>query len=138
MPGGGYRYYRDAELGAEYAAAMDALFDAYSEALPRVSAWVDATFPVTPGESEAVRRRAVKAKALDLLRGLLPAASLSHMGIYASGQAYEQLILHLLAPPAARGARAAASSCWRRSRPSCRASSRASSARAAATCGSTT
>src|ERR1700754_3127448 len=28
-----------------------------------------------------------------------PAASLSHMGIYASGQAYEQLILHLLAHP---------------------------------------
>ena len=46
-----------------------------------------------------MRRRAVKAKALDLLRGLLPAASLSHMGIYASGQAYEQLILHLLAHP---------------------------------------
>ena len=60
---------------------------------------MDSTFPATPGESEAVRRRAVKAKALDLLRGLLPAASLSHMGIYASGQAYEQLILHLLAHP---------------------------------------
>ena len=25
--GGGYRYYRDAQLGPEYAAAMDALFD---------------------------------------------------------------------------------------------------------------
>ena len=99
MPGGGYRYYRDDELGPEYTASMDALFAAYSEALPRVSAWVDETFPTTPGESEAVRRRAVKAKALDLLRGLLPAASLSHMGIYASGQAYEQLIMHLLAHP---------------------------------------
>jgi thymidylate synthase ThyX len=99
MPGGGYRYYRDPELGPEYAASMDFLFDTYAESLPRVSAWVDSTFPVTPGESEAVRRRAVKAKALDLLRGLLPAASLSHMGIYASGQAYEQLILHLLAHP---------------------------------------
>src|SRR4051812_44135577 len=84
MPGGGYRYYRDASLGAEYAGAMDALFNAYAEALPRVSAWVDETFAAEPGESEAVRRRAVKAKALDLLRGLLPAASLSHMGIHAS------------------------------------------------------
>ena len=44
-------------------------------------------------------RRAVNAKALDLLRGLLPAASLSHMGIYATGQAYEQLILHLIGHP---------------------------------------
>jgi thymidylate synthase ThyX len=43
----------------------------------------------------------VRAKALDLVRGLLPASSLSHMGIYASGQAYEQLVLHLLAHPLA-------------------------------------
>ena len=99
MPGGGYRYHRDAALGPEYEQAMDALFGAYSQALPRVADWVDSTYPAAPGESEAVRRRAVKAKALDLLRGLLPAASLSHMGIYASGQAYEQLILHLLAHP---------------------------------------
>src|SRR4029453_15555485 len=52
-----------------------------------------------PGRSEAAPRRAVKAKALPPLRGLLPAASLSHMGIYATGQAYEQLILHLLGDP---------------------------------------
>ena len=45
MPGGGYRYHRDPALGPEYAASMDALFDAYSEALPRVAAWVDETFP---------------------------------------------------------------------------------------------
>ena len=99
MPGGGYRYYRDPELGPEYEAAMDSLFDTYSAALPRVRAWVDETFPRADGEPEAARARAVNAKALDLLRGLLPAASLSHMGIYATGQAYEQLILHLIGHP---------------------------------------
>jgi thymidylate synthase ThyX len=99
MPSGGYRYYRDAALGPEYAAAMDTLFTTYSEALPRVRAWVDETYPRAEGEPAAARRRAVNAKALDLLRGLLPAASLSHMGIYATGQAYEQLILHLLGHP---------------------------------------
>src|SRR5947209_13575931 len=36
MPGGGYRYYRDAALGAEYTAAMETLFEIYSAALPRV------------------------------------------------------------------------------------------------------
>ena len=77
-------------------AAMDALFDAYATALPRTVAWVDSEFP---GDPSPARTRAVKAKALDLLRGLLPAASLSHMGIYATGQTYEQLILHLLAHP---------------------------------------
>jgi len=94
-----YRYYRDAELGAEYEAAMDELFATYSSAIPRVSAWAAEQFPRRDGESEPAHARAVKAKALDLLRGLLPAASLSHMGIFATGQTYEQLILHLLAHP---------------------------------------
>jgi thymidylate synthase ThyX len=96
MPSGGYRYYRDPELGPRYEQAMDELFVTYERCLPRVEAWVDEEFP---GEDSPARRRAVKAKALDLLRGLLPASSLSHMGIYASGQTYEQLILHLLAHP---------------------------------------
>ncbi len=99
MPGGGYRYYRDAALGPQYEAAMDLLFGTYAAALPRVGAWVESTFPPPAGGSEAAHRRAVEAKALDLLRGLLPAASLSHMGIFATGQTYEQLILHLMAHP---------------------------------------
>ena len=98
-PPGGYRYYRDPELGPEYEAAMDELFRIYSAALPRVTAWAAERFPRGEGEPEAAHARAVKAKALDLLRGLLPAASLSHMGIFATGQTYEQLILHLLAHP---------------------------------------
>ncbi len=98
-PAPGYRYYRDPALGPEYAAAMDSLFQTYSKALPVVRGWVEETFPRREGESPAARERAVGAKALDLLRGLLPAASLSHMGIYATGQAYEQLILHLIGHP---------------------------------------
>ncbi len=98
-PPGGYRYYRDAALGPEYAAAMDGLFDTYAAALPRVSAWAETEFPRRGDEAPAAYSRAIKAKALDLLRGLLPAASLSHMGIFATGQTYEQLILHLLAHP---------------------------------------
>ncbi len=99
MPGGGYRYYRDPELGPAYETAMDELFAVYARSLPIVTAWAADTFPPAPGESPAAHARAVKAKALDLLRGLLPAASLSHMGIFASGQTYEQLVLHLLAHP---------------------------------------
>jgi thymidylate synthase ThyX len=91
-----HRYYRDAALGAPYEAAMDELFSIYADCLPRVRAWVDDSFE---GEDSPARRRAVQAKALDLVRGLLPASALSHMGIYASGQTYEQLILHLLAHP---------------------------------------
>ena len=75
MPGGGYRYYRDAELGPEYEAAMDALFGAYAEALPRVREWVDATFPRADGEPEAARRRAVKRE------GARPAARPAARGV---------------------------------------------------------
>ncbi len=105
MPGhapgapGSYRYYRDPELGPEYARAMDGLFGAYADAIPVVLGWAETEFPRGVDEAPAAHARALKAKALDLLRGLLPAASLSHMGIYATGQTYEQLILHLLAHP---------------------------------------
>src|ERR671917_2720586 len=95
----GYRYWRHPSLGPEYEAAMDFLFGAYSEALPRVEAWAAERFPRPDGEPEAAHRRAIRAKALDLLRGLLPAASLSHMGVFATGQAYEQLLLRLYASP---------------------------------------
>jgi thymidylate synthase ThyX len=96
---GAYRYHRDPELGPAYEQAMDALFATYAAALPTVTAWAARQWPAAPGESPRAHERAVRAKALDLLRGLLPAASLSHMGMLATGQAYEALILHLLAHP---------------------------------------
>jgi len=95
----GYRYWRDPALGPEYEAAMDSLFTTYSESLPHVQTWAAERFPRTDGEPEAAHARSTRAKALDLLRGLLPAASLSHMGIFGSGQAYEQLLLRLFASP---------------------------------------
>ncbi|MGB0095249.1 MAG: FAD-dependent thymidylate synthase [Solirubrobacteraceae bacterium] len=98
-PPGGYRYYRDRELGPRYVEAMDTLFSTYSRALPRVLEWAQEEFPLRDGEPPAAHQRAIQAKAFDLLRGVLPASSLSHMGIFASGQTYEQLILHLLAHP---------------------------------------
>jgi thymidylate synthase ThyX len=101
LDGFGYRYHRDARFGPEYERALDDLFATYSRLLEGVSAWVDGQFPRGADESAAAHTRAVRAKALDLVRGLLPAASLSHMGMYASGQTYEQLVLHLLAHPLA-------------------------------------
>ena len=101
LDGFGYRYHRDPRFGQEYETAMDDLFTTYSRLLEGVSAWAGERFPAREGESPAAHRRAVRAKALDLVRGLLPAASLSHVGVYASGQTYEQLVLHLLAHPLA-------------------------------------
>jgi thymidylate synthase ThyX len=96
-----YRYYRHPALGPRYEDAMDELFGIYSRALPRVCAWAELEFPRGAEEPPAAHARAIRAKALDLLRGILPASSLSHMGIFATGQTYEQLILHLLGHPLA-------------------------------------
>jgi thymidylate synthase ThyX len=96
--GGGWRYYREEGLGAQFGAAMDELFAIYSRSLGRVEEWAAERWP-RDGEPEGAWRRSIRAKALDLLRGLLPAATLSHVGIFASGQAYEQLLLRLMASP---------------------------------------
>ena len=55
MPGGGYRYYRDAALGPQYEAAMDALFGAYAEALPIVRAWAASGSPSGRGKRSAAQ-----------------------------------------------------------------------------------
>jgi thymidylate synthase ThyX len=46
-----------------------------------------------------VHRAAIRAKALDTLRGLLPAATQSNLGIYGTGQAFEALLLRMRANP---------------------------------------
>ncbi|MFA9400022.1 MAG: FAD-dependent thymidylate synthase, partial [Acidobacteriota bacterium] len=99
MPGGGYRYFGDDDFGPDYAQAMDSVFSIYSDSLVKVEAWAADRWPRGEGEPEGPWRRSIKAKALDLLRGLLPAATLSHVGIFASGQAYEQLLFRLMASP---------------------------------------
>jgi thymidylate synthase ThyX len=99
LPEGGYRFYRDDELGPEFAVAMDEVFAIYSRSLSEVEEWAASRWPRGDEEPEGAWRRSIRAKALDLLRGLLPAATLSHVGIYASGQAYEQLIMRLVASP---------------------------------------
>ncbi|HZU80762.1 MAG TPA: FAD-dependent thymidylate synthase [Acidimicrobiales bacterium] len=104
LASGHYRYYRDPEvlessLGARYVGDMDRMFDTYASLLPQVQAWVTAQFPQQQGDSDFVYRQSVRAKALDALRGLLPAASLSNVGIYGTGQGYEMLLLRMRSHP---------------------------------------
>ena len=54
---------------------------------------------VTAKGGDLARRRAIRAQAFDAARGLLPAASLSNVGIFGSGQAYEALLLRMRAHP---------------------------------------
>jgi thymidylate synthase ThyX len=102
-PGGRYRYHVPAELtGAlrdRYVATLDRAFETYRHWLPRMYDFFAARFPRSAGDSEAVYRSTIRAKALDTLRGLLPAATISNVGIYGTGQAYEQLLLRMRAHP---------------------------------------
>jgi thymidylate synthase ThyX len=104
LDNGQYRYYRPPELldsphGARYVGEMDRVFDTYGALLPRMQQWVAERFPQQAGDSDFVYRQATRAKSLDALRGLLPAASLSNIGIYGTGQSYEQLLLRMRAHP---------------------------------------
>lgn len=102
--GGRYRYYRPAELlqsahGTRYVGDMDRLFDAYAEMLPLMQEHFRRQIPKQESDTDFVYRQAIRAKAFDTVRGILPAASLSNVGIYGSGQAYEQLVLRMRAHP---------------------------------------
>jgi thymidylate synthase ThyX len=101
---GHYRYYRDPDvldspLGARYVGDMDRMFDTYATLLPELQAWLTRRFPQQAGDSDFVHRQSIRAKALDALRGLLPAAALSNVGIYGTGQSYEMLLLRMRSHP---------------------------------------
>jgi thymidylate synthase ThyX len=101
---GRYRYHRDPDilasnLGARYVAEMDTVFEIYSELVAAMTEHFRALHPKGDGDSDFVHRQAVRAKAFDAVRGLLPAAALSNVGIYGTGQAYEALLLRMRAHP---------------------------------------
>ncbi len=101
-PHGRYRYHRDRDImagphAAHYERELDAIFARYAQLVPQVLAWVRQRWPKDDDVSPFVYNNATKAKALDLLRGMLPAATSANVGMFASGQSYEQLLLRLRA-----------------------------------------
>src|SRR6476620_3709505 len=80
--GGRYRFYRDpavltSGLGTRYVGDMDRLFDTYSEQVDLLTDHVRTTVAKDPADSDFVYRQATRAKALDAVRGILPAAAAS-------------------------------------------------------------
>jgi thymidylate synthase ThyX len=88
-------------LRARYVAVLDRAFEAYARWLdPAVAFFKDSLAAGEPPAAGAWQATA-RAQALDALRGLLPAATQSNVGIFASGQAYELLLLRLRRHPLA-------------------------------------
>jgi thymidylate synthase ThyX len=99
-----YRYHIPAEIEGypirtRYVAELDGLFDVYSQVVSRLVAYYEAMYPRAESDSAFVWKSSIRARACDDARGLLPAATTSNVGIFASGQAYEALLLRMAAHP---------------------------------------
>jgi thymidylate synthase ThyX len=104
--GGRWRYVVPPEVEASalrqrYVETLDRAFGIYQRSLP---AAVRHFLTQMGGDAESAsgpEKAAARAQALDALRGLLPAATQSNVGIFGSGQAYELMLLRLRAHPLA-------------------------------------
>ncbi len=101
-----YRYMTPPEIaGSEHATAyhelMEWLFDTYSALIERMVPYYETLYPKQEGDSNFIWKSTIRAKACDDLRGLLPASTLSNVGIFATGQAYEMMMLRMRAHPSA-------------------------------------
>ncbi len=103
-PGGRWRYavppeVETAGLAGEYTGVLDRAFETYARWLEPMQSFYRRLFPRDPNDSDFVYRSTIRAKACDTLRGLLPAATRTNIGIYGTGQGYEQLLLRMRAHP---------------------------------------
>jgi thymidylate synthase ThyX len=103
-PGGRWKYHVPLELDrtplhGPFVRTLDTAFETYARWIPAMEAHFRAKYPKSPEDSDGVYRAVVRAKALDTLRGLLPAATTSNVGLFGTGQAFEALLLRMLAHP---------------------------------------
>ncbi len=105
-PHGRWKYHVPAELDGSplretFVRTLDAAFETYARWIPALEAHFRARYPKAPQDSDGVYRAVIRAKALDTLRGLLPAATQSNVGVFGTGQGYEALLLRMFAHPLA-------------------------------------
>jgi thymidylate synthase ThyX len=104
MPGGRWRATVPPELegtGLEhrYGRYLDEVFGLYGEMFEPMYAWYERRFPQDANDSDFVYRSTITAKTCDTLRVCLPAGTRSNVGIYATAQSYEQLLMRLSVHP---------------------------------------
>jgi thymidylate synthase ThyX len=93
---GNYLYYREPILITsafrdEYIKTCDHLFDTYSALIPPMTEQMEAAYPKDQETSTAAYNASIRAKVLDCLRGLLPASTLTNMGVFGNGRFWEGL-----------------------------------------------
>lgn len=75
-----------------YEKTSNFLFETYAELIPKISKYIIELYPKEESASDRAYSSTVRAKTCDILRGLLPASTLTNMGMYGDGRAYEYLM----------------------------------------------
>ena len=101
-----YRYLvpdevRDSPHVDRYVRFMEHLFDTYGRLVSEMKTVFEKSHPRQESDPPGVWRATIRAKACDTVRGLLPASTVSNVGIYATGQAYEMALVRMQAHPLA-------------------------------------
>lgn len=104
--GGRWLYYVDPDLakssyGKEYKKTMDMLFRRYAESIEPLSKYLRKIFPQEKDQTDRAYRETIKAKTCDVLRAYLPAATLTNVGFFGVGQAFEYVLTKSYASPLA-------------------------------------
>ena len=98
---GKFKYYTpnnfDAATKKLYESSMDRIFEAYSDLVHKTTEYVRASSSTPEDERDGAWKAATRAQACDAIRPVLPVATKSTVGIYASGQALEHMIMRLRA-----------------------------------------
>jgi thymidylate synthase ThyX len=100
------KYYREPAIlasphAARYAETCGRLLDTYTRLTEPVVRAIRAEQPRAAGQSERAREAACLAQACDILRYLLPAATLTNIGLTANARTLEHLVTKLLSHPLA-------------------------------------
>lgn len=94
-----YRYVVPKELDEKqaehYRGVMDDMFRNYGDVVHRLNDWLIEQSTEPESSRDFAWKNAIRAQACDAARGMLPAATTSTVGIYASAQALDSLIMHL-------------------------------------------
>jgi thymidylate synthase ThyX len=94
---GEYLFYREPILMTSayrdiYLSTCNLLFETYSKLIPPLTAKIEEQMPYDSNISKTAYNASIRAKVLDCLRGLLPAGTLTNMGIFGNGRFYESAI----------------------------------------------
>ncbi len=101
-----WRYFTPDEIArsshaGRYRQHMEHVFSTYAEMVTLMTTHFEKLFPQREDDSKMVWNATIRAKACDTVRGLLPVSTLSNVGIFGTGQAYEMSLVRMQASPLA-------------------------------------